>query len=156
MNLGLQFLQAEFEEKEKFVKEKYIEIKDNFWWAVGKFHLMGTPMSNEHIAWFKKVFDEIEDDPTAINKYFLAKRGGEKFGELNGVDCKLDTSIKEFILFGIEDEAKLLIGQNEMAKKLQGKPYNKDLYEAFSTPDSTEMRQLADKFEMHKGGVSKL
>jgi len=142
MNLGLQQLKTELEEKEQFVMEQYQDIKINFWKFYSISSMSGSPLSNAFVEYFKKVFDEIEDDSTAINKYFMAKRGGEKFGELDGVDCKLDTSIKELILFGIEDEAKLLIGSNEMTKKLLGKPYNEYLCEAFTAEESPKLKEM--------------
>ncbi len=156
MNLGLQQLKQELEEKEKFVWDNYNEIKANFWKFYTICYMAGKPMPNEFVEYFKKVFDEIDENPAAINKYFMAKRGGEKFGELNGVDCKLDPNVMKLVLFGIEDEAKLLIGSNEMTKKFLGLPYNEHLYEAFTTEDNPKLKEMAKHFRVTSGGVRKV
>ena len=75
MNLGLQQLKQDLEEKEQFIQKQYQEIKDNFWRFYSISYMTGKPMPQDFVEYFKVVFDEIEENSSAINKHFMAKRG---------------------------------------------------------------------------------
>ena len=156
MNLGMSQFIEDIEADESFLVDSYTEMKNNFWWSVGKFQLIGSPLSIKFIDWFVDMFNNIKKNPNNINNYFRVVTGGDKIGTLNGIDCRIDSSVTKKLIIGLVDEAKMLIGQNELVKKMQGKPYDKDLYNAFTTERSAGMDQLSKQFETYKGGVSKL
>jgi hypothetical protein len=156
MNLAFRNLMEDIEEKETFITKKYREMKENFWKFYSMTYFADKTMPTECVEFVKNMFDKIDNNPDSISTYFRAVKGGGKIGGLDGVDCVLDPKVNHLLILGLEEEAKILIGVNEMPKKLQGKEYDKNIYEAFVLSDKEEMKELSKHFKMHKGSVNKL